>query len=189
MLSGEALVPTELLGILVSIATILGVPWALYLFWSNTRDQRAAREMAIYDALGDQWREYLKLAIQSPKVGATLDEPPTPAENLSADEQVVQDLLFEFKTSMFENAFIAYRETSDSQRRRQWVGWDQYISACCLRMNYRDWWASFHNFGNDMQSQYDADFEKYVLEKFARSVELSSVPVVESLQGAIHAPR
>ncbi len=188
MAQNDVLVLSSILDILVSVATLLGVPWAIYLFWQTMKDQREARETAVYDSISVQWREFLKLALMSPKVGATLDDPSISIKKLSKNDQVVQDLLFEFTTSMFESVYIAYNSTTEKQRVRQWQGWKEYILSFSLRQNYREWWATFSDSEEELSSQYDADFEKFMRDALKGVGPLGKPYLGRSLRND-HAPR
>ncbi len=56
----------DILEMLSYIATILGIPLALLLFWDEKRKERRDREYGTYDALDNKYIEFLQLLLEYP---------------------------------------------------------------------------------------------------------------------------
>ena len=106
------------------IVSIIGVPVAIVLYARSLLAEKHAREWAIYEAVQEKYMNFLDTALSRPKVGVLWTEPDVLKGELSADERIDQDLLFNILTSIFERAFLVYRRASSAQRKRQWAGWE-----------------------------------------------------------------
>ena len=150
------------------IVSIIGVPVAIVLYARSLLAEKHAREWAIYQSVQEKYMNFLDTALSRPKVGVLWTEPDVLKGELSADERIDQDLLFNILTSIFERAFLVYRRASSAQRRRQWAGWESFIEAYARRRNFREWWRSYAE-SPVITNQYDLGFERYLNEKIDRA--------------------
>lgn len=58
----------QYLEIATFIITILGVPFAIFMYLDEQKSQRAEREYGTYDALDDKYIELQQLCLQYPKL-------------------------------------------------------------------------------------------------------------------------
>ena len=150
------------------IVSIIGVPVAIVLYARSLLAEKHAREWAIYEAVQEKYMNFLDTALSRPKVGVLWTEPDVLKGELSADERIDQDLLFNILTSIFERAFLVYRRASSAQRKRQWAGWESFIEAYARRRNFREWWRAYAE-SPVITNQYDLGFERYLNERIERA--------------------
>jgi hypothetical protein len=142
------------LTLIVSLITIIGVPPAIYVFFRNIIKERKAREYATYNALDDKYIDFLKLCLDNPRLNI-YNVPVNINTNLSDDEKKQQLIIFEILISIFERAFLMYKNTSEKIRNEQWKGWDDYI---------KDWIEStyFQEAWEVLGTQWEEEFTKYM---------------------------
>jgi uncharacterized protein YxjI len=57
--------------------------------------------------------------------------------------------------SIFERAYLLYSDQYSEIKKKQWLGWEDYIRSFCLRENFLIAWEISGN-------TFDADFEVYM---------------------------
>jgi hypothetical protein len=69
-------------------------------------------------------------------------------------QQIKQELIaFTILFSILERAYLMYHDQSTEMKRKQWSGWEEYISDYCMRENFRSaWGVNGKNFDLDYQS-------------------------------------
>jgi hypothetical protein len=148
------------------IATIIGIPVAVALYARSFIAERQAREWSIYEAVQEKYMSFLEFAAAQPKVGVIWTERDILRGDLPENEQIIQDLLFDMLSSVFERAYLVYRRASTAQRQQQWAGWASYIDAYARRRNFQQWWQRYAE-SEEIINQYDLAFERYVNERIA----------------------
>lgn len=144
--------------ILANIATLLGVPIAIWLFANEKRRERLDREYGTYDALDEKYIEYLKLCLEYPELDvfdyakSEIDQFLS-KKNKSVEKQEL--ILFTILISIFERSFLMYRDQSTALKKEQWMGWDEYIRDYAVRNNFRLAWKI-------LGTQFDAKFLQYM---------------------------
>jgi hypothetical protein len=134
------------------LVTILGVPGAVYLFWSELRRQRREREHAAYNALADKYTEYIKMCIDDPE----LDVFEWSSEGSGVDRvERRQLMLLTYLIAVFERAYFMYRDQSERFRQKQWSGWEAYIDEWCARPQFRRAWGHYGQ-------MFDTEFSAYL---------------------------
>jgi hypothetical protein len=154
----------DLLEPLSYLVTILGVPGAVYLFWSELRRQRREREHAAYNALADQYLDYIRMCIDDPDLGQfewSVEE----VADVRLDRK--QMMLLTYLIAIFERAYFMYRDQSARFRRKQWSGWEAYIDEWCARPPFRRAWGLYGQ-------MFDTDFSAYLAGR-VRAAEASAV--------------
>jgi hypothetical protein len=150
------------------IATIVGafsVPFAVFLFFREMSIHRAEREISTYNDLAGEYRDFLKLCLESgfDPYGNQSD---TSIESggLSTDRLIIYEML----VSIFETAFFQYRMHSNVFKDAQWSGWNTYIRDWCRRPEFRYAWKE------RLGGQFDTDFVKH-MNGIMRDVESGSL--------------
>ncbi len=122
------------------LASIIGIPLAILIFWDDKRKERMERENATYDAVDEKYVRYLELCVLNPE----LDLYYLPLEKkvqLNAEQKIKQFALCEILISLMERAYFMYSDKSSSIKKDQWEGWDSYIHVWCKRENFRYIWS------------------------------------------------
>lgn len=161
-----------LASIFADMATVLGVWMALTtLLWEKHRERRD-REYSTYDALDSRYADFLALSANHPELNLHLwGEDVSPRLSPS---QIVQRLAyFEILVSLFERAFLMYRQHPSKTRIRQWAGWDAYIQQWVRRSIFPTLWCAIS------PTQFDADFVSYV-EDVAKALGVQLKPTTQS---------
>lgn len=141
--------------ILASLATIIGIPLAVFIYFQEKRKERQDRETAIFDSLDQWYSDFLKLSFENKDLAAIYYAPfivgKTIDKELTDDQKIRQVLYFEMLTSILERAFLIYRNQKDQIKLKRWEGWNQYMVDWMEVKQYREVW---HFIG----AQWDNDF-------------------------------
>ncbi len=159
---------SEALQALAAVTSIIVLIPSAIIFILNQQAQRALAREENHKYIIEQYRNFLQLCLPFSNLSL---ESGTPRSDLSRDEHLQRDILFDILTSIFERAFITYSDSRRSDRKLQWQGWDNYIGQYANRPDYLEWWRRhmFHDrpagFFQPGMSQYDQRFESYMFEK------------------------
>jgi hypothetical protein len=154
-------------GLVALTSVILLVPSAI-LFIVNQEAQRHLAREENHKYLIEQYRNFLQLCLSYAKLSL---EGGVPRMDVSEEERLQRDILFDILTSIFERAFLTYRDSWRSHRKRQWKGWDDYIGLYAARPDYLEWWRRSVFKDNAARyfvlgaSQYDERFERFMFDK------------------------
>ncbi|MGB9179977.1 MAG: hypothetical protein WCB68_12090 [Pyrinomonadaceae bacterium] len=147
------------------IATIVGIVIALFVFWSEKRKERRAREAEGYARANDRYIQYLTLCLDHPDAN-TFDPDIT-----STGVETKRLIMFSILINVFETAYLLLRSASHDIRDRQWKGWDNYIRMWAGQEDFAKTWTAI---GPD----FDSEFQHYMnglIDKY------QSKPTVENL--------
>jgi hypothetical protein len=142
----------EWLDALASVATFLGIPLAILIFWFERRRERHERQAQIYLSPNQQYIEYLKLCFEHPE----LDIYDLVSPGATAPRDVKREwIAFNILISVMEQAFLLYRGHPDPLN-KQWAGWCDYMRWWLCRPNFRRAWEI------ELSSQFDSDFVAFM---------------------------
>ncbi len=127
MLSWQTL---EFFEFLSYVATVIGIPLALWVFRHEERKERQAEQEEIYDKLMDHYDHILGRLFEHPDI----DQHHKPLEDAELKRQ--QRLLYEMLINLFERAFILLYGEKEITYRRMWNSWDDYIRVWINRPNF-----------------------------------------------------
>jgi hypothetical protein len=153
----------DILQILSYLASIIGIPAAILVFWDEKRKERKEREYRTYNSIDEKYFVYLQLCIQNPE----LDLFYLPLEKkvrLTAEQKIKQAALFEVLVAMMERAYLLYSDQTTRVKKVQWAGWDNYIRIWSKRKNFRRIWKlvgkdfdeNFYNYMNSVLDDTDS---------------------------------
>jgi hypothetical protein len=117
------------------VVTVIGLPFAFWVFWTEQRKERENEEEEAYQLLSNAYNEFLKVVLAHPDLQLRT----APAlENATPEQRERMLVIFDMLISLFERAYlIAYKsEMSDAERRR-WNSWDDYMREWCRREDFR----------------------------------------------------
>jgi hypothetical protein len=149
----------ETMEMLSYIATVIGIPLAIFVFMFEEKKERQAEQEEIYEKLMDHYARIQERLFEYPE----LDQHDRPLAD--AEDARRQLILYEMLTSLFERAFILLHGETDPVYRRMWNSWEDYISYWTRHPNFRT--ALPH-----LMKGEDADFVAY----FAKSTGLDLKP-------------
>ena len=144
----------DYLEIINKLVVILGLPLAYFQFIRTKRKEKRDREYGTYNALDEKYLEFQKLCLQHPYLDVYDIPDPNPGE-LNEEQRKEELILLTMLFSIFERAFLLYSDQSSAIKRRQWIGWDDYIKSYCKRENFLKAWEISGN-------TFDTNFEAYM---------------------------
>lgn len=122
----------ELLSYLV---TILGLPFAIFLFAFEQRKERENEEEEIYELLAASYTDFLKLVIANPDLKLRSDRP-TP--DLDEEQQDRLFAMLEILISLFERVYLlTYEDGMTGKKLRRWLSWEDFMREWCRRDDFR----------------------------------------------------
>ncbi|NAZ37791.1 hypothetical protein [Rubellimicrobium sp. CFH 75288] len=120
---------------LTYVVTILGLPFAIFIFAYEQRKRRETDEEEVHELLASRYTEFLKLVIAHPELKLRSREA-TP--DLDPDQQDRVFALFEILIALFERAYLLLHEEPMSPRqRRRWLSWEDFMREWCAREDFR----------------------------------------------------
>lgn len=126
----------EWLEALSYLVTIVGLPFAIWVFVREQEKERQNDDEEVYLKLADDYEEFLKLALQHADL--RLITTPEVTVTLTPEQLERRTVLFEILTALFERAYIlAYAEDMNRQAARLWQTWEDYMRAWCRRTDFR----------------------------------------------------
>jgi hypothetical protein len=117
------------------VVTVIGLPFALFIFIFEQRKERENEEEEIYQLLSDAYTDFLKLVLENPdlKLHAQAATP-----NLDEEQQERMLAIFEILVSLLERAYLlGYEENMTGNKLRRWRSWDDYMREWCRRDDFR----------------------------------------------------
>ena len=142
------------------IATIIGglsFFLAIIFFLIESKRRRREHELATYDNLSKEYREFLKLCFENSDLQLFIyDAYPEIKLDLSPEQKVKKYILFEVLTSLLESAFFQYRDHNNSFKKAQWTGWVQYTRDWCERKDFQQAWREH------LCAEFDSDFLNFM---------------------------
>lgn len=154
------------LELISTVITILGVPGAIYIFIREARKdrrekekereenekERESKEYLVYNSLDDKYVDFLKLCLEHSDLNISHFDPDV---RLTAKQEYRQIKIFEILVSLFERAYLLYKNQSSQIKREQWSGWSGYIETWVKNKNFQNAWEV-------LGSQWDEQFSEYM---------------------------
>ena len=115
--------------------TVIGLPFAFWVFWTEQRKERENEEEEAYQLLSNAYNEFLKVVLAHPDLQLRT----APAlENATPKQRERMLVIFDMLISLFERAYlIAYKSDMGQAERRRWNSWDDYMREWCRREDFR----------------------------------------------------
>lgn len=126
--------PIEWFELASYIVTVVGLPFAIAIFFYEQRKERENEEEEQYQHLSDAYNEFLKIVLDHADLQLRTHEPlPSPTPEQRERMLVIFDMLI----SLFERAYlVAYKDDMDATERRRWNSWDDYMREWCRRDDF-----------------------------------------------------
>ena len=134
------------------IATVIGIPVAVIIYWLDQRRGRVAQQWEIDDQLNKEYNDIIDQFIEHPE----LDKHDKALEE--EDKKNQQYRIYEKLIALFERAYILLADERNPELIRMWHSWEDYISE----------WLSKPNFKNALDRLLegeDKDFGAYIRRK------------------------
>ncbi len=125
----------EIWEMLSYVVTVIGLPVAIFVFLFEQRKERANEENEVYQALSDNYQEFLKVVLENPDL-RLFSTPSTP--NLSDEQRERMMVIFGMLVSLFERAYLLLHDhTMSKNELRRWRSWEDYMHEWCSREDFR----------------------------------------------------
>jgi hypothetical protein len=135
------------------VVTVVGLPFAVWVFFSQQRKERENEEEEAYQHLSDAYNDFLKIVLANAdlqlRTNAALADP-TPEQK----ERML--VIFDMLISLFERAYlVAFKPDMAPTEQRRWNSWDDYMREWC-------WREDFHNALPLLLRGEDPEFQAYI---------------------------
>ncbi|MCB1557896.1 MAG: hypothetical protein KDJ50_03105 [Alphaproteobacteria bacterium] len=122
----------EWMELLSYLATIIGIPMAIYIFAHQEKKERRIELQEIFDKLMDHYTEIQEKLFEHPELD--IHDKPLP----NPEDQRRQYILYEMVVSLFERSFLLLHAEDDPEYKRLWNSWVDYIKQWMVHKNFRD---------------------------------------------------
>jgi hypothetical protein len=126
----------EVLELASFVVTVVGLPFAIWVFVKQERAERENEEEEAYLHLADAYNDFLKVVLAHSDLQlrtATALPDPTPEQR----ERML--VIFDMLVSLFERAFlVAWKPEMSPTEQRRWNSWDDYMHEWCQREDFRN---------------------------------------------------
>jgi len=119
------------------VVTVIGLPYAVLLFWFEQKRERQNEEEELYQKLSDEYADFCQLLLNNADLHL-MSGRVIPEQELTAVQQERKRIIFDLLLSLFERAFIlVYEDNMSKQTARLWQSWDDYIRFWMARDDFR----------------------------------------------------
>lgn len=124
----------DLLELTSFAVTVVGLPFAIWVFMQQQRAERENEEEEAYLHLADAYNHFLEVVLANSDLQLRTNTPlpnPTPEQN----ERML--VIFDMLVSLFERAFlVAHKAQMTPTEQRRWNSWDDYMREWCRRADF-----------------------------------------------------
>jgi hypothetical protein len=137
------------------VVTVVGLPFAIFVFMLEQRRDRQNDQEEIYQRLSDEYSNFLKLVLDNADLQLLRKQ--QHQGQLTEEQEERRFALFNLLISLFERAYLlVYEERMDRQTTRLWLSWEDYMREWCARPDFRIALPQL------LQGE-DEDFRQYIL--------------------------
>ena len=114
--------------------TVIGLPFAVWVFYAQQKKERENEEEEGYQHLADAYNDFLKVVLVNSDLQLRINTAlPSPTPEQKERMLVIFDMLI----SLFERAFlVAWRPQMSPTEQRRWNSWDDYMREWCRREDF-----------------------------------------------------
>ena len=114
--------------------TVIGLPFAVWVFYVQQRKERENEEEEAYQHLADAYNEFLKVVLTHSDLQLRTNTAlPDPTQEQKERMLVIFDMLI----SLFERAFlVTWKPEMTQSEQRRWNSWDDYMREWCRRDDF-----------------------------------------------------
>jgi hypothetical protein len=143
----------DLLELLSYAVTVIGLPFAVWVFVAQQRKERENEEEEAYQHLADAYNDFLKVVLANSDLQLRIN---AALPNATAEQKERMLVIFDMLISLFERAFlVAWRPRMSATELRRWNSWDDYMREWCRR-------EDFANALPFLLRGEDAEFQAYI---------------------------
>ena len=117
------------------VVTVVGLPFAIWLFVFEQRKERENEDEEIFQSLAENYTDFLTLLLDHPDLQLRSKKE---GIDFTSEQQERRLILFEHLISLFERAYLlAYEEDMSPKQKRRWASWEDYMREWCERSDFR----------------------------------------------------
>lgn len=117
------------------VVTVIGLPFAIGIFFHEQRKERENEEEASWQQLSDAYIDFLEIVLANPDLKLR-SQAQTP--DLTDEQRERMRVIFDMLISLFERAYLLlYEDAMSEKQRRRWHSWDDYMREWCGREDFR----------------------------------------------------
>jgi len=136
------------------VVTVVGLPFAIAVFFLDQRKERENEEEATWQQLSDAYSDFLEIVLAHPDLKLRSQNS---VPDLSDEQRERMLVIFDMLISLFERAYLlAYEDDMDEQQARRWHSWEDYMRDWCRRADFRERLP-------ELLRGEDPDFSAYIL--------------------------
>ncbi len=114
--------------------TVIGLPFAVWVFHLQQRKERENEEEEGYQHLADAYNDFLKVVLAHSDLQLRTN---TALPDPSPEQRERMLVIFDMLISLFERAFlVAWHEDMSPSEQRRWNSWDDYMREWCRREDF-----------------------------------------------------
>ncbi|RRJ97927.1 hypothetical protein Ga0100231_005715 [Opitutaceae bacterium TAV4] len=118
------------------IVTIVGLPFAIYVFLKEQRKERQSDDEELYLKLSDEYAKFLELVLTNADLQLITRRS---VPGLTPEQCERRNVIFEILVALFERAYLlVYEEEMSPKNARMWQSWDDYMREWCRRPDFRE---------------------------------------------------
>lgn len=160
------------------LATVLGIPAALFIYMRDRRRERAVRYREAYADVDSAYVEFMKLCLENADIAVLREEDMRgvlSSESLDADMRR-KWVLYSVLISVFERAFVTFHDCPVELRDHQWDGWEDYALDYLRMPEFRRVWDAI---GSNFDERFYAHMESSLSRRNPAGSMPSTAPVLD----------
>jgi hypothetical protein len=148
---------SQIAQVALALVAVVGIPPAIYVYVHERRKDRHEQTFRDYNAMGDQWADFLWRCLEHPSLGLVV-------LGISNAEYDPEDLyLYSLLIQLLNRAYVTYKDQPESVRADRYRGWDAYMDALAQQDGFRRAWRLLGNgydtrFAEEFDSRLPADW-------------------------------
>lgn len=117
------------------VVTVVGLPFAIIVYWLDQRKERQNEEEELYQRLSDEYADFSTLLLKNADL--KLISGCSPNDQFTDEQLERKQIIFDLLVSLFERAYIlVYEEEMNKQTQRLWATWEDYIRFWCRKPDF-----------------------------------------------------
>lgn len=117
------------------VVTVVGLPFAIVVYWLDQKKERQNEEEELYQRLSDEYADFSRLLLENSDL--RLSSVQNIDEKFTQEQLERKHIIFDLLVSLFERAYIlVYEENMSKQTQRLWATWEDYIKFWCRRTDF-----------------------------------------------------
>jgi hypothetical protein len=118
------------------IVTVIGLPFAIWVFWAEQRKERQNERQEIFIKLLDEYNEFVKVLIDHADLRLMTRR--SGLVSLTPEQEEKRYIIFDLLVAFFERAYmLIYEDRMDKQTARMWSTWEDFIDSWLKRDDFR----------------------------------------------------